>query len=46
VPHVQSDAHVAEAGSIDMKGNHIFQMSADALVIFGVTGDMVHKMIF
>jgi glucose-6-phosphate 1-dehydrogenase len=29
-----------------MKNNHSSETSADALVIFGVTGDLVHKMIF
>ena len=29
-----------------MKNNHSSEASADALVIFGVTGDLVHKMIF
>ena len=29
-----------------MKNNHSSETSADALVIFGVTGDLVHRMIF
>jgi len=43
---VQSDAHVDKDCEIAMSGNHGANMSADALVIFGVTGDLVHKMIF
>lgn len=43
---VQSDAHVDKEGGAAMRSNHGYETSTDALVIFGLTGDLVHKMIF